>query len=451
MCIFCTPDAPFSPLHLTDAEALTVERCPNLASRVPVSIVTGFLGAGKTTLINWLLKGSHGKNFCVLQNEFGAVPVDDALIVRSEKFADVAVVTMPTGCVCCKVRGDLVEGLVALAKGAVLPDGQQQHFDAVIVETSGLSEAGPVAQTFFGDRFVQRNFRLDAVIAVVDAQTAPAALRLARRAHSAEDALDGAATEDEASSDEDSDNISGAEDDEETAEEPEAPPLHDKTLELRAAKLLCEQLCLADVILLNKVDLISEEEAAEAASLVSGVNSTARLVRCQHAQPDLESVLDLRAFSLERAMSIDDHFFLEAPEEICPAPGAAAFAFAQPSPSRRPAAPAVVDPSHLHADFASVGLQSSADLDELTFSDWIEGVLKAHRRRLYRAKGVLFFSGVEEPTALQCVGGHIESERMALSDVPAEVASRRRSRLVFIGRTKGIERELTEGFRACGL
>ena len=72
-------------------------------------------------MINWLLKGSHGKNFCVLQNEFGAVPVDDALIVRSEKFADVAVVTMPTGCVCCKVRGDLVEGLVALAKERCCP------------------------------------------------------------------------------------------------------------------------------------------------------------------------------------------------------------------------------------------------------------------------------------------------------------------------------------------
>ena len=117
MCIFCTPDPPQTAL--TDAEQLAAEKCPNLATRVPVTIVTGFLGAGKTTLVNWLLKGSHGLRICVLQNEFGSVPVDDGLIVRSERFAEVAVMTMPTGCICCKVRGDLVEGLKALARGAV--------------------------------------------------------------------------------------------------------------------------------------------------------------------------------------------------------------------------------------------------------------------------------------------------------------------------------------------
>ena len=116
MCIFCN-DAPPDANGRSDADVLAAERCPNLVLRVPATIISGFLGAGKTTLVNWLLQGSHGKRFCVLQNEFGAVPVDDALIVRSQRFADVAVVTMPTGCVCCKVRGDLVEGLQALARG----------------------------------------------------------------------------------------------------------------------------------------------------------------------------------------------------------------------------------------------------------------------------------------------------------------------------------------------
>ena len=149
MCIFCMPDAQLDHGGLTDAEILAAEQCPNLATRVPVTIVTGFLGAGKTTLVNWLLKGSHGQRFCVLQNEFGAVPVDDDLIVQSARFADVAIITLASGCVCCKVRGDLVQGLKSLIRNVLPGVG---HFDAVVVETSGLSEVGPVAQTFFADR-----------------------------------------------------------------------------------------------------------------------------------------------------------------------------------------------------------------------------------------------------------------------------------------------------------
>lgn len=451
MCIFCSPDD--TPLGdgRSDAEVLAIERCPNLAKRVPVSIVTGFLGAGKTTLVNWLLRGSHGRKFCVLQNEFGAVPIDDALIVRSERFADVAVMTMPTGCVCCKVRGDLVEGLAALARG-VLPD--TGHFDAVIVETSGLSEAGPVAQTFFADRFVQRNFRLDAVIAVVDALAAPAALRLVLDAGAADgddEHTDEAVSSDDESEDEDERAVADAN----AAKGARAEP-DDARLRARAAKLLCEQLCLADVVLLNKIDLVSEAEATEAKRLVEAVNSTARVVPCQHSQAALDQVMDLGSFSLERALGVNELFLADSDAEpIGPAPaapGSAAFAFA-----RRVSRPGAVgapraadgddDPNHLHAQFASVGLEAAGELDELTFSDWLEEVLRKHASRLYRAKGLLFFEGIDEPTAVHCVGAHVESERMG--DVAANVGARRQSRLVFIGRTRGIEHELEEGWRRC--
>ena len=455
MCIFCTPDdAPLSSGKRTDEELLAIERCPNLAHRVPVSIVTGFLGAGKTTLVNWLLQGSHGRKFCVLQNEFGAIPIDDALIVRSQRFAEVAVVTMPTGCVCCKVRGDLVEGLQAPARGVL--DGAG-HFDAVIVETSGLSEVGPVAQTFFADRFVQRNFRLDAVLAVVNAQTAPAALRLVR---SIDD------DEEEEEEEDFGDETDAQSDDEHTSTASQSTAdADDRRLRMRAGRLLCEQLCLADVVLLNKLDLISEDEAAEAESLVRSVNSAARIVPCHHSQANVEQLLDLNAFSLERAQSVSELFHADsydAKAEAQAVPGSAAFAFARPRVATlRPGAAssgvatgntrvAAEDPTHLHAHFGSVGVESASELDELAFSDWMEDVLRKYGARLYRAKGVLFYDGVDEPTAVQCVGAHMESERMSCGEA-ADVAEERRSRLVFIGRTRGIEDELRDGFRACAL
>ena len=130
------------------------------------------------------------------------------------------------------------------------------------------------------------------------------------------------------------------------------------------------------------------------------------------------------------------------------APGSTAFAFA--ANSRRLMGRRAPPEQHLHAAFTSVGLQATGELDELSFSDWLEGVLQRHGGRLFRAKGVLFFEGVDEPTSLHCVGGHAECERlrMAPSDIAPSVSAGRISRLVFIGRTRGIEKELIDGFRA---
>lgn len=224
-------------------------------------------------LVNWLLQGSHGQRYCVLQNEFGTVPVDDALILRREQFADVAVVTMSTGCICCKVRGDLVEALKSLARGVLSESG---HIDAVVIETSGLSEVGPVAQTFFADKFVQRNFRLDTVVTVVNAQTAPAALQLAQ-AGGAPDAI---GADGDTDTDLDSDSESEAESDADGDEQRSGlrrsagvleDAIADAQLSGEAARLQCEQLCLADVVLLNQIDCVSEVRPSLAAgSSVAG-------------------------------------------------------------------------------------------------------------------------------------------------------------------------------------
>jgi G3E family GTPase len=430
---------------MTDAEVREAERCPHLPSRIPATIVTGFLGAGKTTLVNWLLKGTHGLRFCVLQNEFGDVPVDDALIVRSERFADVAVVTLPTGCICCKVRGDLVEGLKALAQG-VLSEGD--HFDAVVIETSGLSEVAPVAQTFFADRFVQQNFRLDAVLAVADAERAPAALRLAQSGGVPEADIDGT---DVGDSDTCSDNGSDSSlDDGECGDADSAgggsgddDQVSNAMFIGQAARLQSEQLCLADVVLLNKLDRVSAVEADEAEQLIGTINPTARLLRCSHAQVDLSSILHINAFSLERAMEIDLSFLASPnPPSLPPRAGSAAFAFASPP------APSPSIKGHAHAAFGSVGLEASVDLDELAFNDWLEGIFAAHSARLFRAKGVVFFRGVPEPNAVQCVGSHIEIIRMDDGFDATAAAVGRRSRLVFIGRTEGLAPLLTSSFEA---
>ena len=493
MCIFCagpTQDTAFSNRR-SDAEVLAAEHCPNLALRVPATIISGFLGAGKTTLVNWLLQGSHGRRICVLQNEFGSVSVDDALIVRSQRFADVAVLTLSTGCVCCKVRGDLVEGLQTLARCALTESAGSEsggHFDAIIVETSGLAEVRPVAQTFFADKFVQRNFRLDAVLTVVDAQTAPAAIQLAQAA--SDERLETEAMVLKGGDSSDSDAASSASDDGIAC----VPDDSDDVLRLQAAQLLCEQICLADVILLNKVDLVSEEACRDATALLASVNTLARIIPTRRARADLGSIVDLRAFSLERALAVDDSFLRDGQADghidarnglasRASKPGSAAFAFARQQRSRSTQSPGGADAAdayayaggrgegsqtprqthhqtqlssqftsvgktHLHSQFTSVGLESTRDLDELSFNDWLESALRVHASRLIRAKGVLFFAGSDEPTAVQCVGAHVECERIPLNSIDPAVAKRRRSRFVLIGRTSGIEQELKKGFAA---
>mmetsp|Transcript_29819 Transcript_29819/g.77185 ORF Transcript_29819/g.77185 Transcript_29819/m.77185 type:complete len:456 (-) Transcript_29819:401-1768(-) len=453
MCIFCTPDAPVDHNRLTDEELLEIERCPDLKARVPVTIVTGFLGAGKTTFVNWLLKGSHGRRFCVLQNEFGAVSVDDALIVKSERFADVAIMTLSSGCVCCKVRGDLVDGLRTLARNTVSEDG---HFDAVVIETSGLSEVSPVAQTFFADRFVMRNFKLDAVVTLVDARASPDALRLARKGAAG---MPPAPEKSSYSCDGESDNESHADSADDNSSSNaigaamDSGSFADKIrtvdeMRAQAARLLCEQICLADIVLLNKTDLLDAAELADVRELISEVNSTARILQCEHSRVDLSSVLHVNAFSVASVTTRDSCFLDEARRATAPLKsqraGAAAFAFATPPPDPGDSS----GRAHLHAAFRSCGVETSSDLDELAFSDWLEQVFTFHGSRLYRVKGVAFFRDVVEPSAVQCVGSHIECERMHPSELEPSVLAGRRTRLVFIGRIEGIEDGIAETFHA---
>ncbi|MGW0159793.1 CobW family GTP-binding protein [Mycobacterium sp. NPDC003323] len=218
--------------------------------RVPVTVITGFLGSGKTTLVNRILTENHGRRIAVIENEFGEVGIDDALVLDAEE----EIFEMNNGCICCTVRGDLIRILGALMR-------RRDKFDQILIETTGLADPAPVAQTFFVDDEIRDRLRLDAIVTVVDA------------AHVL-DHLD------------------------------EVKP---EGVENEAV----EQVAFADRVLLNKTDLVTEERLAAVEDRLRSINSGAGIVRTQNAKVDLAQVLDIGAFDLQRVLT-DDPAFLES-------------------------------------------------------------------------------------------------------------------------------------------
>ncbi len=203
--------------------------------KVPVTILTGFLGSGKTTLLNRILTEEHGKRIAVIENEFGEVGIDQGLVIN----ADEEVFEMSNGCICCTVRGDLIRVLGNLMK-------RRDKFDYVLVETTGLADPGPVAQTFFMDDEIGSEFALDGIVTLVDA------------AHIDQ--------------------------------------------QLGRSDESTEQVAFADVLVLNKTDLVSSESIDELESRLREMNRMARVVRSERADVPVEIVLNLGAFDLDQAL-----------------------------------------------------------------------------------------------------------------------------------------------------
>ena len=204
-------------------------------TKVPVTILTGFLGSGKTTLLNRILNEEHGKRIAVIENEYGEVGIDQALVID----ADEEIFEMSNGCICCTVRGDLIRVLGNLMK-------RRDKFDYVLVETTGLADPGPVAQTFFMDDEIREEFSLDGIVTLVDA------------AHIGQ--------------------------------------------QLGRSDESTEQIAFADVLVLNKTDLVSDEELDDLEARLREMNRLARVVRSEQAQVPIDTVLHLAAFNLDEVL-----------------------------------------------------------------------------------------------------------------------------------------------------
>lgn len=304
-----------------------------MSDKIPVSVITGYLGAGKTTLLNRILSEKHNKNYAVIVNEFGEIGIDGALVVG----ADEDIFEMSNGCICCSVRGDLIETIDSLLKS-------ERPIDNIIIETTGLADPAPVAQTFLQEEFVRSKTQLDAILTVVDAK-----------------------------------HIS---------------------IELKASREAKEQIAFADILLLNKVDLVDNVDSVR--DDLRSINPIAKIYETKNSDVDLDLILSQNAFALDRTL-VKDPEFLNA--------------------------------SHLHHHHHDDGVQSfslEADLpmDRQKFSMWMQWVLEHFGMDMLRTKGIISFDGDDERFVVQGVHQLIEG----VAQRPWGEDEKRVSQLVFIGR-----------------
>ena len=351
-----------------------------MTDKTPVTVLTGYLGAGKTTLLNRILSEDHGKRYAVIVNEFGEVGIDNDLIVG----ADEEVFEMNNGCVCCTVRGDLIRVVSGLMK-------RKGKFDAIIVETTGLADPGPVAQTFCVDDAARAKAQLGSVTTVVDAKHLP--LRLAD-SHEA-----------------------------------------------------VEQIAFADQIILNTTDLVSESELAAVEAQIRRINPLAPIHRAQRSNVPLDQVLGRGSFDLARINEID-------PEFLNPAHGEPGHVHDETCDHDHHHDHGDHDHhhhghDHPHDHVAAAGIRGvSLTLDRplngTKVTHWLNEVLQAQGPDILRAKGILDIAGEDRRLVFQAV--HMILEGDFQRDWRED--EKRFSRMVFIGRNLD-EAELKAGFEAC--
>ncbi|MCR5874083.1 GTP-binding protein [Phenylobacterium sp. J426] len=357
-----------------------------MSDKTPVTVLTGYLGAGKTTLLNRILSEDHGKKYAVIVNEFGEVGIDNDLIVG----ADEEVFEMNNGCVCCTVRGDLIRVLSGLMK-------RKGKFDAIIVETTGLADPAPVAQTFFVDDDVRARTELDSVTTVVDAKHLPLRLKDSREA--------------------------------------------------------AEQIAFADQIILNKTDLVDEAELAEVEKAIRTLNPLAPIRRAQRSNVPLDAILGRHAFDLNRITELQ-------PEFLNPAHGEPGHVHDEHcghdhdhdhhhDHDHGHHHDHHHDHGHIHDHVAESGISSislTADrpIDANKVTAWLNNVLQTQGVDILRAKGILDVKGEDRRLVFQAVHMILEGDFQG----PWRESDKRYSRLVFIGRNLD-EAGLKAGFESC--
>lgn len=314
--------------------------------RVPVTVVTGFLGSGKTTLINHILKGQHGQKVAVIVNEFGEIGIDGQLMVEED---EEQLVEFNNGCLCCTVRGDLVRTLDDLT--------QRADLDAVLIETTGIADPAPVASTFIVSDEIRTKFNLDAFVTVVDARN-----------------------------------------------------LERNLIDSHEAQ---EQVAFADIILLNKTDLVSPEEIARVEQRLRLLNPIAKIHHTEFSVIDLPMILGVGAFDLEAKLEVDPSFLDDLEHEHDSAVG-------------------------------SFVLMSEKPIDMNRFMLWMNTLAQEKGEDLYRTKGLFYAQGFSERVVFQSVRMLTSMKRDRLWK-PDE---NKQSQFVVIGRNLNRD-EFVEGFSRC--
>ena len=309
---------------------------------IPSTILTGFLGAGKTTLLNRILHDNHGLKIAVIENEFGEENIDNEILLRD---SSEQIVEMNNGCICCTVRGDLIVGLTALARRRA---AGELDFDRVVIETTGLANPGPVAQTFFVDEEVGADYLLDAVVTVVDARHAMAQL-----------------------------------DEHEEAQ---------------------RQVGFADKILISKTDLVSRDELAALKLRLKRINPRAPQAQADFGLTPLEEVLDLRGFNLNDKLELDPDF-LTADEAMDQGHHHGHEHEGEHEHVHTEACDHSHDHHHSHHsdDIAAFVFKSERPFDPQRLDEFLGSLVQVFGPRMLRYKGVLLMEGADRKVVFQGV------------------------------------------------
>jgi G3E family GTPase len=342
-----------------------------MTDRIPLTVLTGYLGAGKTTLVNRILAGAHGRRIAVVVNELAETGIDGDLIVAGEE----ELVELANGCICCTVRGDLVRTMRSLLT-------RPGRLDAILVETTGLAAPGPVAQTFLVDPVLHAKVRLDSITTLVDAKH-----------------ID---------------------------------------LQLDDSREAAEQVAFADLIVLNKTELVDAVTLDGVERRLRRLNPLAPIHRAVRSDVPLEAVLGRGSFDLDRLLTLEPALLGEA----CGAPGHVHDETC--GHDRHDDHHHQHDRSRHDHDITSASLISHAPMDEQKIEAWIAWLVETRGREILRLKGIIDVAGLEKRLVVQAVHMQLEGDLQR----PWKPGETRQSRLVLIGRnldTAALQRD----FAAC--
>lgn len=331
-------------------------------TKVPVTILTGYLGSGKTTFVNYLLKEKHGYKFAIIENEFGEVGIDDGLI---KQHSDEQIIEMMNGCICCTVRQDLIVTIKNLL------EKHKDKFNHIIIETTGLADPAPVAQTFFVDEDMSNLCRLDSIITFIDAKFTSQHL---------------------------------------DEEKPEG-------VENEAH----EQVAFADVLILNKTDLVTKEELESTKKKLKAINVHAPIIESQYSRVPIDKVINIKAFDLQKTLEMDDEFL-------------------------------DTDAEHQHdSSISSFGIHIEGEflIDEL--NEWLGKLMMEKGQDLYRSKGILAIRDVPDKYVFQAVHMMMKldsSSNLGMSHEPWKEDEKKINKFCFIGKNLNKE-EMIDDLKKC--